>query len=171
MLYFLIRPFIKNSTFINEFDKSAIDIVIYGGIIWGVLWLIGILVFYQQLQDTTEKAYYLNRWFGKNSYGIWLQPLFWITLTQLLRIRLVRRFLVFRVIIALLFVLTFERTVVLITTLHRDYLPGNWSLNLSIGEIALGLVTKIMLFTFVVTIFHFSKKKLKGFHRQNPEKS
>lgn len=161
ILFFIIKLFIEKKEFIIQFDENACKIAIYSGIIFAILWLIGMYSYYFSLTDELEKTSYVQRLTGKYWFGYWLQPLFWILLTQLLRIRLLRKNLIFRIIMSLLFVITFERFIIIVTSFHRDYLPSSWSMNLSITEIIGGLTSKILIFIVLVSIFHFGKQKVK----------
>ncbi len=164
IIYFLLLLNLKYKTLSIEFDKSAVQLIIFGGIVWFVLWLIGTLIFYLEL-DGIEKSEYYEQLTGKYSYGTWIQPIFWLILTQLYRINFIKRFLFFRLAISLLFVLTFERFVIIVTSLHRDYLPSNWTLKtdleLSTEYWILGLLAKVLIFIATVSIFHFGRKKIK----------
>ncbi|MEP1486798.1 MAG: hypothetical protein ABJK28_00065 [Algibacter sp.] len=165
IIYFLLRVFLKNKNFISEFDKSAVQLIINLGFVWLVLWLIGTLVFYLGLENEIEKAEYYERLTGKYAYGIWIQPIFWFLLTQAYRIKFIKKYLVFRIFISLLFVVTFERFVILITSLHRDYLPSSWTLNneygIDTGYLISGLLGKILVVLVVISLYHFGIKKIK----------
>lgn len=164
IIYFSLRLIFKENTFLAKFDKSAVQVIIYGGFLWLCLWLIGTFVYYHGLKSGIEKREYLELVFGKYSYGIWVQPIFWFLLTQLYRIRMIGRFLIPRVIISLLFVLTFEQFVIIVTSLHRDYPPNNWTLGFNVTLdphwILLGLISKILMFIFIVVLYHFGLKKI-----------
>lgn len=169
IIYFLLRRILKDRTFITDFDKSAVSIVIFGGIIWFLLWLIGIFTYYTEL-DGIEKSEYFERLTGKYAYGTWIQPIFWLILTQLYRIKFIKRFLFFRIIISLLFVLTFERFVIMVTSLHRDYLPSDWTLKTDV-ELGteywiIGLLAKIFFFITTASVFHFGRKKIKTLNHE-----
>lgn len=169
IIYFLLLLYLKDKTLIIEFDKSAVQLIIFGGIVWFVLWLIGTLIFYLEL-DGIEKSEYYEQLIGKYSYGTWIQPIFWLILTQLYRINFIKRFLFFRLAISLLFVLTFERFVIIVTSLHRDYLPSNWTLKtdleLSAEYWILGLLAKVLIFIATASIFHFGRKKIKTLYNK-----
>ena len=170
IIYFLLRLIFRENTFLTEFDKSVVQAIIFGGFLWLCLWLIGTLVFYQGLENGIEKQEYIERAIGKHSYGIWIQPFFWFSLTQLYRMGIIRKFLISRIIISLLFALTFEQFMILVTSIHRDFSPDNWTfgynLTLSPYWIFLGWLSKILLFIFVVVFYHFGIKKIKTLYNK-----
>ncbi|MDN5201970.1 hypothetical protein QQ008_11365 [Fulvivirgaceae bacterium BMA10] len=161
ILFFLIRLFKAKKGFLTEFDRSACSITIYAGITFAILWLTGILIHYFQITEDLERIAYLQRIIGEYWFGFWLQPLFWILLTQLLRINAFRKSLIYRLVMSLLFVFSFERVIIIITSVHRDYLSKSWSLDLTPFEITLGLTTKTILFILIASGFHFGRKRLK----------
>ena len=161
ILFFAIRLFVNNKELINLFDKSACKVAIYSGVLFAILWLIGMYSYYFNITDELEKTSYLQRLIGKYWFGYWLQPLFWILLTQLLRIKFLRKNLIFRILMSLLFVITFERFVIIIASFHRDYLPSSWTLNLSMIEIIGGLTSKVFIFIAFTSIYHFGREKVK----------
>lgn len=166
ILYFLLRLFLKDKTLISDFDKSAVQLIIYLGFLWLALWLIGTLVFYFGLENETEKAQYYEHLTGKYAYGIWIQPIFWFLLTQLYRIKLIKKYLIFRIIISLFFVLTFERFILFIISLHRDYLPSSWTLDNEYGidtdYLIMGLLSKTLVVLAIISLYHFGIKKIKN---------
>jgi len=161
ILFFIFRYFSKQKKLLNDFDESACRLMEYAGIVFGVLWMAEILISYYELNNEIEKSAFQHRLFGVYWFGFWLQPLFWIFLTQLLRIKILRKSLIYRLVLSLLFYFTFERIVILTTSLHRDYLPDSWGLDISPSEIILGLTAKTILFILFVSIFHFGNRKLK----------
>lgn len=166
ILYFIIKAFLKEKKNLKEFDKSAVQTVIYGGIIWFILWLTRNILFYFEPEGE------LIRWNSSEdltpeyTYHSFIQPLIWFTLTQLFRIKLISRYLINRVVISLLFVVPIEIFVILLTSFHRDYFPNdwsNWSINRTIGMqwILLGFIPRILTFIFATFIYHFGIRKLK----------
>ena len=165
IIYFLLKWFLKDKTFISDFDKSAVQLIIHLGFLWLTLWLIGAFLFYFGLENENEKAEYYGHLTGKYSYGIWIQPIFWFLLTQLYRIKFIKKYLFFRIVISLLFVVTYERFVIIMTSLHRDYLPSSWTLNNEYGldtdYLIVGLLGKIMVVIVIISLYHFGIKKMK----------
>ncbi|WP_046746157.1 hypothetical protein [Kordia zhangzhouensis] len=168
--YFIIKDFFKDKKWLADFDKSAIETVIYIGIIWFVLWLFGTISNYFELETELQKEEYCNEQIGKYAYAFWVQPLFWFILTQLFRLKFVTKYLITRIIISLLFVITIERFIILITSFHRDYLPSDWSFgyNFTLNPywILIGWMANILIFIVLTLIYHFGIKKIKNAFQQ-----
>jgi hypothetical protein len=148
-----------------EFDKNAVQLIIYLGFIWFFLWLLSVLFFYLGLENETEKTEYYERLTGKYAYTIWIQPIFWFLLTQAYRINFIKKYLLNRIIISLLFVITFERFIIFISPIHRDYLPSSWTLEneygIDTGFLITGILGKIVVVLLVFCLYHFGIKKIK----------
>lgn len=162
ILFFIFRLFKYKKEFLAEFDKNACKTVVFLGIGFGVIWLLAVTLAYFTVMTQEEKTQFLQRLTGEYSFGIWFQPLFWVVLTQLLRFRFVRRFLLFRILIAIPFILTFERFVIIVTSLHRDYLPSSWSMHIGFTwwEFLLSFIIKIIEFAIIVLIFKYAKQQM-----------
>lgn len=171
IFFFTIRGFFKEEKVLVDFDKSAIRIVIYVGIIWFVLWLIESISYYFELETELEKEEYRNQLTGKYAYSFWIQPLLWLLLTQLFRIKVVTKFLIARIIISLMFVVTIERFIILVTSFHRDYLTSDWSIgyNLTLNPywVLISWISKILIFLVLTLIYHFGIRKIKNVLQQN----
>ncbi|MBP8157626.1 MAG: hypothetical protein KAX93_04545, partial [Flavobacterium sp.] len=154
IFYFIFRLFKYKKEFLTDFDKNACKTAVTLGVLFFGVWLLASSYNYFFEMDSETKLSYKQRLTGPYSFGLWLQPLFWLLLTQLLRIRLVRKFLLFRLMICLSFILTFERFVIIVTSLHRDYLPSSWSMfswdfGISWWLFLLSLIIKIIEFAII----------------------
>lgn len=165
IVFYLLKLFLRDKTFILNFDKSAVHFITSLGIIWITLWLVGIFLIYLGLENEIEKTKYIERLTGRYSYGGWIQPFFWFILTQLYRINFIKKYLIFRIFFSLLFVLTFERFVIIVTSLHQDYLPSSWSLdnefNIPTDYLIIGILVKTFTVILVFSLYHFGKKYFK----------
>lgn len=166
IIYFIFKAIYKDKKWLADFDKSAIRTVIYIGIIWFVLWLIGTVAYYFELKDELQREEYYNELTGQYAYAFWIQPLLWLLLTQLFRVKFVTKYLISRIIISLLFIVTIERFIILVTTFHRDYLPSDWSFgyNFTLNPywILIGWISKILIFIILTLIYHFGIIKIKN---------
>ena len=168
IFYFITSQFKRDSVILKEFDSYACRTVVFLGLVYFVVFVIAFVLFCNQSAEN-DKREFITRITGPYWFGYFLQPLFWIGLTQLMRIKALQRSTIFRVIMSLMFVLTFELFVIITTSLERDYLPGSWSnswteivwAQLSWPEIVLGVTMKVMGFIFLVSIYYYGSKKIK----------
>lgn len=165
ILFFIFKLFRYKKAFFIEFDKQAYKTVIFLGITFGIVWILAVSLTYFNVMNVEEKTQFIRRLTSPYSFGYWFQPLFWVMLTQSLRIRFIRRFLIFRLLICISFILTFERFVIIVTSLHRDYLPSSWSMfswNFGITwcMFILSLIVKIIEFTIIVFAYKYAKQWL-----------
>jgi len=66
--------------------------------------------------------------FGKYWFGYWVQPLLWVSLTQLLRIKTIRKNVLLRILFSFLLIFSIEKYVIMMVAFHRDYLPSSWTM-------------------------------------------
>ena len=153
--FFVVRAFKKDKTGLEEFDQTAVKSIIWVGTLWILLKITGIIIFLFQMkiEDKTGEFSQHFSWFMNKS---WLQLVFWLILPQLLRIKIVSRYLVPRVLLGFLFAFSFERITILSMNLHHDYLPDGFNIN--IPELILGLLLKTLIFTLIVSVFQFGKR-------------
>lgn len=82
--------------------------------------------------DEIERDVLMRRWFGPYAWSYWAKPLALILVSSVLFFTRRRRS--WWIVWAMAFLLTdpfdlFERLVMVITSLHRDYLPTSWTLH------------------------------------------
>ena len=77
-----------------------------------------------------EKYIFLNRAIGDYAWAFWTMIICNIVLPQLLWIKKLRRSIAFSVCVALVVCvgMWFERFVIIVTSLHRGYLPSSWTM-------------------------------------------
>lgn len=168
ILLFILKLFRYKNEFLVQFDKQACKTVVFLGIVYGFVALTILLTVYFNIAVDEERSRFIQRATGYYWFGYWLQPLFFVAWTQLLRIRFVRKILVFRMIVCILFVLSFEQCVIIYTSFERDYLPVGWTLyNLELGitwwEFLLSIVIKIIEFTIIVFAYKYAKQSILKF--------
>jgi hypothetical protein len=152
ILFFILKWSSYKKEIILEFDNFASKLIIYIGVIYFILWFLSVFIYYFNYANDIEKNEFTQRLIGKYSFGIWAQPVFWLTITQLLRLKFFKNSLLFRILMSLSFLITFERFVIIITSLHRDYLPSSWSFGFSWFELLLTFPLRIIEFIIVVLI-------------------
>ncbi|MDC8004100.1 hypothetical protein POV27_08545 [Aureisphaera galaxeae] len=153
----MVRIF-KRYEKIVAFDYDACKLTVYLGVIFFIISL-GLILVYQW-----------DRAVGPYWFGVFLQPILWLIVTQLLRFEVIRKYFIFRFLIFISFIITFERFVIIVTSLHRDYLPSSlgdlswkspsWNVGLGVFEIIGGILFKIALFTVVVLLYRFVMRQL-----------
>jgi hypothetical protein len=163
IIFFISKLFRYKKEFFIGFDKQACKTVAFLGLAYGIVWIIAVLLTYFNVMNEEEKTQFIRRLTGPYSFGYWFQPLFWVMLTQLLRIRFIRRFLIFRLLICISFILTFERFVIIVTSLHRDYLPSSWGMfswdfGITWWMFSLSLIIKTIEFVIIVFAYKYAKQ-------------
>lgn len=113
LFYFLLLPFFRKNQQLKAFDANAIQVVIYGGVLWIVLFFLE--MFFWLL--TNESQY----WFV-----IWIQGLFWFLASQLLRIQFVQKYLFPRLLVAVLLLVNLETFDIIAILLSKGHLPSTW---------------------------------------------
>ena len=108
ILFFIFRLFKYQKELLTEFDKNACKTLIFLGILFAIIWLTLVTFTYFGIMNEEEKTQFIRRLTGQYSFGYWLQPLFWLILTQLVRLHFVRRFLIFRLLNTFLSVYFFK---------------------------------------------------------------
>jgi hypothetical protein len=111
-------------TFIWAFNRknfsadnlARIDLFAIGTVM--VLGVLHLVILFYNFQDLADRA------FGEYWYGLWIYPFTYFGLTQLLWFRAIRITKIIRIVIAtwIFVVMYFEVFVILVTSLHRDYL-------------------------------------------------
>lgn len=161
---FLIVSIFTKKPILKKIDEEANGFISFAGVIYFTVWIIGIFVFYAD-SNTEEQTSMLNRMFGKYWFGYWVQPLLWVSLTQLLRIKTIRKNVLLRILFSFLLIFSIEKYVIMMVAFHRDYLPSSWTMynDLSIypSNFFLMLLAKILMFLLFVGIYHLIKSRIK----------
>ena len=160
VLFYILRLFKYKKDILTEFDKNACKTFLFLGILFAVVWFLAVTLDYALIMTEAEKTQFLGRLTGEYSFGIWLQPLFWLIITQLIRFNIIKKFLFFRILIVIPFVLTFERFVIIVTSLHRDYLPSSWIMYQDLGftwwEFLLSILVKAIEFSLILLAYKYA---------------
>lgn len=167
VFFYILRLFKYKKDILTEFDKNACKTFAFLGILFAVVWFLAVALDYAVIMTENEKTLFLARLTGEYSFGIWLQPLFWLITTQLIRFNIIKKFLFFRILIVIPFVLTFERFVIIVTSIHRDYLPSSWTMYQDLGftwwEFLLSILLKAIEFSLVVLAYKYTAPKILKF--------
>jgi hypothetical protein len=113
-----ILPRTANKVAVN---RRCCYFMVFLGMVYLVLWLLaiaGVLLTPKEL----DSALMIDKMFGSYWSGFWLQPLVWIGATQLLRWSAFRYRTSLRILLGIVFSISFERFIFLLTAIHRDYI-------------------------------------------------
>lgn len=152
--------FIKNKDFIDKSNDASNKVVIYSGIVY----FICLVLFIVEIYFSDESKSYM---FSKYWYFPWLQPLFWIVITQLLWIRKIANSRILRIVFSLFLLISFEMMVILLSSFHRDYLPSSWSFTETNRPVVLYLellfhaFLKISIFCLLSYVYYMISQKIK----------
>lgn len=160
LFYFIVLLFFRKNQKLKAFDTNVIQVVVYGGVLWFALYSIEMFFWLQ----ANESQYW---------YVIWIQGLFWFLASQLLRIQFVQKFLIPRLLVAILLLVNIETFDIIAILLSKGHLPSTWMRTDGImwdvywGELILSFLFKICLFLSVVFIYGFVKEKIIERYRAN----
>jgi molybdopterin-containing oxidoreductase family membrane subunit len=109
-----------------------------------------------------ERYAFMNRMIGPYAWGYWLMVACNVALPQLFWIRKVRRtaLLIYPLVLLINLGMWCERFVIVVTSLHRDYLPAAWDdffptwvdAGLFVGSIGLFLTLMLLFCRFLPTV-------------------
>lgn len=162
LIYLVLKIFIKNPI-LYKIDEESNKFISVIGLVYLAVYIAGMTIEINAINDD-EKALMVKRVFGKHWFGLWLQPLLWLLITQLLRIKRVRENTIIRIVFSFLLIFSLERIVIFTTAFHRDYLPSTWNmyneLDFYPSNLILALILKISIFLLFVYAFRLVKFKL-----------
>lgn len=125
LLYFILKKYVQKP-WLPQLDTDATRFIRVAGIVYITLWLANTFFTYYSAEEEYSIYALKNRMFGPYWLNYWSGLLLYLPI-QLLWIEKVRRNAIARLLIALLIICPFEYYVLIITDLHRDYLPSSWS--------------------------------------------
>jgi molybdopterin-containing oxidoreductase family membrane subunit len=105
-----------------------------------------------------EKYEFLNRAFGPYAWAFWIMMTCNVVSPQLFWIKKLRRNVVFTFILSIFINIGmwFERFVIVVISLHRDFLPSSWTMyHPTITEISLFIGTLGIFFTLFLVFIRF----------------
>jgi hypothetical protein len=151
----------------NDVDNTATAVVKFAGIAYLVFLLVNAFVGYQAYvadHGTKEEYVFISRLTGPYWYGYWLHLLFYPLASQLLWINKLKESKFARLILGVLFIISFEKIVIFITSLHWNYLPGGW--DYSFSTFILNWVFHIGIFAMILGIVLIIKNTVKTLHNK-----
>ncbi len=157
----------KVKDIVVKIDEMACRLIIFSGIAYTVIILLSYVYLFLIVGDSNNEYAITNRATGPYAWVYWLMVFSWLLITQPFRFKIVRKNIIIRLISIPFFLITLEQYTILITTIHRDYLPDGWS-NLdpfsvldTIPYWPLHLILKLILFIGYVFIFQWIYQKIK----------
>jgi molybdopterin-containing oxidoreductase family membrane subunit len=102
----------------------------------------------------------VNRIAGPYWYGYWIYPVCYGLFPQFLWLKKMRQVKTVRVVVAflLLFAHYLERMIIIVTSLHRDYVPFSWTMFPGYA-IADEWLISVIIFSLVLGLVHFTKER------------
>ena len=160
ILCLILSIFIRNP-FLQKINIQSDRLISFIGIVYLMVFLITTIV-ELNISDQESKNFLLNRMFGKYWFGFWLQPLLWFSMSQLLRIKAIRKNILIKLIFSLFFIISIEKTVIIFTSFHRDYLPSSWTISSSTysSNLFVELFIKFSVFLLSVGFFTIIDQKI-----------
>lgn len=149
-LVWLVTSIIKgHSETIDKVDIKASKFIRFVGVIYFICIVTMIIISAITVDD------YEIRWHPL------IQVLVWTTMTQLIMIEKVRANRILRLTLAILFVVSFELFVILVTSVHRDYSTEGLFSGLSTTDLVIGLTSKTLIFCILTIVYSFIIEQLK----------
>jgi hypothetical protein len=145
-----LLPAGKINTSIEKFDQSVCTFIPVVGLI---LFVINIVYLYSEINFSTDpyEGDFLQRMTGPYWFAYWFQYLLFLS-PILLWFKKQRGYSSIRVILSIVLLFPLERVVIYITSFHRDYQPGNWTM--LHAEQAVDWILHSGIFCAVAVVFH-----------------
>ncbi|MBT1706545.1 hypothetical protein [Chryseosolibacter indicus] len=128
---------------IETLDIKASKFIRFVGVIYFICIVTIIIISLVTVDD------YEIRWYPL------LQVVVWTTMTQFIMIEKVRRNKIVRLVFAILFLISFEIFVIVVTSIHRDYSSGGLFSELSTIDVIIGLTSKTVVFCILTMVYSF----------------
>jgi hypothetical protein len=149
LIYLFASLFIKNNKLIEKQDLAVNQFIGFLGIIYFLCVMTSIITSMAAVND------YQIRWEPL------VQVFLWTVIAQLLWLEKIRKKKFIRLIFAILFIVSFESLVIVITSFHRDYSSGGLFSGLSTVEIIFGLSSKIVVLCILAIIYLWVTDKIR----------
>ncbi|VXB67302.1 conserved membrane hypothetical protein [Flavobacterium sp. 9AF] len=163
LIYLLCKhvPFLKKKTNLLAIDKAATTTLIIAGIIYTLVFIKDwVLIFIHS--ESEENQHLFSRLKGPYGFSLYAQQLSYIICSLLFILKFVQTKSIIRFILGCILMLNFERVVIIITSLHRDYLPSSWTMHQPLfGAFFLDWFIKFFIFCSFTTVLYFLQKTKK----------
>lgn len=160
IIYVICAIVLKDKHKVNKFDAISCRLINFSGLVYFGCFLFSIILILCKGDEAKEAL--TNRMFGPYWFAYFSQPITYLLITQLLRLQKVRNSKIARLLFVPFMLITFEVYVILMTSLHRDNLANNWSMDISIFEVIIGFSTKILFYIIIVGLFYLVTERLRN---------
>jgi molybdopterin-containing oxidoreductase family membrane subunit len=163
----IISLFARHNPLVIGLTNAANRIIIFSGLLFLALWAIALSISLTATLPEAERASMMSRITGPYWWSYWLPLVFFVTLTQLLWFKWIAKYNFTRLLIGFLLFFNFEKFVIIVTSLHRDYLPSSWNMESeTYAYILLGLIIRLFFYAGLCVVYYFVKlevdKKIKS---------
>lgn len=155
LIYLILKSFayFRRKIKFDKIDKAARYTIIFLGCLYMLIYVSNWIVIFSNLDDV-ENAKMISRLTGSYGYGLYVQHIYYFISCLLISIPFVSRNAFLRFLIGSMLLFNFEKFVIIITSLHRDYLPSFWSIygDYFFGYLVLDWIIKLALFLSLTTL-------------------
>lgn len=145
-----------NNELSESIDSLACILFSLGGIFLIGQSLIELICSFTHVQDNYEQFRLSKIIQGPYILTNWVRPILLLMLTQLLWFKKIKRSRFIRFTIGIIMMLPFEKLVITITSLHRDYLPSLWKMQ-NISNIILDRAINLFVFVLIFWVVYYIK--------------
>jgi len=156
-LFFKHTKLLKNQTQLTAIDKAATITLIICGLIYLIAFIVDWSLIFIHFESENSQLLF-QRLKGPYGFGLYVQQATYIIISLLFTLKFVREKSIIRFLLAFILLFNFERFVIIVTSLHRDYLPSSWSMNLY-PFIFLDWLIKTIVFCSFTTVVYFIQNR------------
>ena len=138
-----------------EIDKAAITTVLICGAVYLTNWIYDWVIILNNRESESSIAVF-ERLDGPYGFSVYFQQVLYLSACFCFLLKFVRKYLILRFFIGFLFLFNLERFVIIITSLHRDYLPSSWTMYQNYYHwLIIDWLVKTIIFISFTTITYF----------------
>lgn len=162
-IYNLTYLFLKHTKVFKDklelatIDKAATTTLIICGLIYLIAFIVDWSLIFIHFESENSQHLF-QRLKGSYGFGLYAQQLTYIIISLLFSLKYVKERGIIRFLLSFLLLFNFERFVIIVTSLHRDYLPSSWSMNLY-PFIFLDWLIKTIVFCSFTTVVYFIQNR------------
>ncbi|MBI3234649.1 MAG: hypothetical protein HYZ42_11525 [Bacteroidetes bacterium] len=154
-IFGLKRVHFSRQEFVEALDKTASMAFAAAGIIYTALWIAEL---YKTLGSGHEYYAFRNRALGEFMIFYWLQIIIYVIGSQLMWFNKFRQINWLRIIVSILMIVPMERVNIIMTSMHKDYIPSSWTI--SLGNTIISLVFSTCIFVLFIVFITFTNKSI-----------